>query len=393
MTAGTDRRPRVLCVDDDAFMLNILTRTIGTDYEVLTSSGGAEALQLIESSEPIQVVVSDHRMPGLSGAQLLQALRDKHPLIVRILLTGETDLVEAVAAMNQAGLFRFLLKPGTRPVLLDTLQAAVAQYQLQVAERELLQKTLIGTMRALSDVLAIANPTVFGHVSRIQELALGVAQQLQLPELWPLEFASVAAQLGHIALPERTLGRLYAGEALSPAESVHVAQSARVAESVLKRIPRLDPVVNILSRLAAGRTSDETRAPPESIGAEILRVVSAYEALERTTPSRDTAVHRLRAQAGRFDPEVLKALTGMLGLEDSGDETIDVAIGRVCIDMIVAEDLRTRTGVLLVPKGYRVSESFVARLGNFNQDLLPAVIRMRKTPRLTPHSVAAPARR
>ena len=180
--------------------------------------------------------------------------------------------------------------------------------------------------------------------------------------------------------------------ALSPAESVHVAQSARVAESVLKRIPRLDPVVNILSRLAAGRTSDETRAP-ESIGAEILRVVSAYEALERTTPSRDTAVHRLRAQAGRFDPEVLKALTGMLGLEDSGDETIDVAIGRVCIDMIVAEDLRTRTGVLLVPKGYRVSESFVARLGNFNQDLLPAVIRMRKTPRLTPHSVAAPARR
>jgi CheY-like chemotaxis protein len=392
MTAATDRRPRVLCVDDDAFMLNVLTRTIGADYEVLTSSSGAEALQLMENSEPIQVVVSDHRMPGLSGAQFLQAVRDKHPLIVRILLTGETDLVEAVTAMNQAGLFRFLLKPGTRPVLLDTLQAAVAQYQLQVAERELLQKTLLGTMRALSDVLAIANPTAFGHVSRIQELALGVAAQLKLPDQWPLEFASVAAQLGHIALPERTLNRLYAGETLSPAESAQVAQSALVAERVLKRIPRLDPVVDILSRLAAGRTSDGPRAP-ESTGAEILRVVSAYEALERTTPSRDTAVHRLRAQAGRFDPEVLKALTELLGLEDAGDETIDVPIGRVCIDMIVAEDLRTRTGVLLVPKGYRVSESFVARLGNFNQDLLPAVIRMRKTRGLTPHSVAPPARK
>ena len=80
MTAATDRRPRVLCVDDDAFMLNILTRTIGADYEVLTSNSGAEALQLIEDSEPIQVVVSDHRMPGLSGAQFLQAVRDKHPL-------------------------------------------------------------------------------------------------------------------------------------------------------------------------------------------------------------------------------------------------------------------------------------------------------------------------
>ena len=392
MTAAIERRPRVLCVDDDAFMLNVLTRTIGADYEVLTSNSGAEALQLIENSEPIQVVVSDHRMPGQSGAQFLQAVRGKHPLIVRILLTGETDLVEAVAAMNQAGLFRFLLKPGTRPVLLDTLQAAVAQYQLQVAERELLQKTLIGTMRALSDVLAIANPIAFGHVSRVQELALGVAAQLKLPKQWPLEFASVATLLGHIALPERTLNRLYAGETLSPAESAQVVQSALVAERVLQRIPRLDPVVDILSRLAAGRRSDDPRTP-ESIGAEILRVVSAYEALERTAPSRDTAVHRLRAQAGRFDPEVLKALTDMLGLEDTGDEAIDVPIGRVSIDMIVAEDLRTRTGVLLVPKGYRVSESFVARLGNFNQDLLPTVIRMRKTRGLTPHPVAPPARK
>src|SRR5471032_2388220 len=106
MNTATDHRPRVICVDDDALLLDILKRTIGGDYEVLTSSSGAEALQLIENSERIQVVVSDHRMPGLSGAQLLQAVREKYPLIVRVLLTGETDLVEAVAAMNQAGLFR-----------------------------------------------------------------------------------------------------------------------------------------------------------------------------------------------------------------------------------------------------------------------------------------------
>jgi len=377
MTTATDPRPRVLCVDDDAFMLNILTKTIGVDYEVLTSSGGAAALQLIENSESIQVVISDHRMPDLSGAQFLRAVRDKHPLIVRILLTGETDLVEAVAAMNQTALFRFLLKPGTRAVLLDTLQAAVVQYQLQIAERELLQKTLIGTMRALSDVLAIANPTAFGHLSRIQELALGVAKQLKLREQWPLEFASVATQLGHIALPERTLGRLYAGETLSPAESAQVAKSALVGESVLKRIPRLDPVVEILSRLTAGKITDASRRP-DSMGAEILRVVTAYEALERTTTSRDTAVNRMRAQAGRFDPEALTALVDLLDLEGGEDETIEVTIGRVCIDMIVAEDLRTRTGVLLVPKGYRVTESFVVRLGNFNPDLLPTAIRMRK---------------
>jgi CheY-like chemotaxis protein len=392
MSTATDHQPRVLCVDDDAFLLDILTRTIGGDYEVLTSSSGAEALQLIENSEPIQVVVSDHRMPGLSGAQLLQIVREKYPLIVRVLLTGETDLVEAVAAMNQAGLFRFLLKPATRPILLDTLRAAVAQHQLQVAERELLQKTLVGTMRALSDVLAIANPMAFGHVGRIQELALAVANQMKLPEQWPLEFASLASQLGHIALPERTLRRLYAGDSLSPQESAQVTQSALVAERILKRIPRLGPVTDILSSLATGRKSDGSRSC-ESMGAEILRVVSAYEAVERTTASRDTAVHRLRAQAARFDPEVVNTLTELLGLKLAEDETIEVPIGRMCVDMIVAQDVCTRTGALLVPRGYRVSESFMARLGNFNHDLLPKVIRVRKTPCFTPRSASPTVRR
>jgi hypothetical protein len=115
--------------------------------------------------------------------------------------------------------------------------------------------------------------------------------------------------------------------------------------------------------------------------------------VERATASRDTAIHRLRAQAGRFDPEVLKALTELLGFEDGEDETIEVPIGRVCVDMIVAEDLRTRTGVLLVTKGYRVSESFVARLGNFNQELLPTVILMRKSPGFTPLPAATTAPR
>jgi response regulator RpfG family c-di-GMP phosphodiesterase len=383
MPVPADHRPRVLCVDDAAFQLNILARAIGGEYEVLTSSSGAEALQLIENSQPIQVVVSDHRMPGLSGAQFLQAVRDKHPQIVRVLLTAETDLVEVVAAMNQASVFRFLLKPGTREVLLDTLRAAVAQYHLQFAERELLQKTLVGTMRALGDVLAIANPIAFGRVSRIQELALEVAKQMKLPEQWPIEFASLASQLGHIALPERTLRRLYAGESLSTEENVQVAHSAQVAEGILKRIPRLGPVADILSNLTIDRTSDASRAS-ESIGAEILRVVSAFEVVERTTASRDAAIHRLRAQAARFDPEVVQALTESLGLELAEGGTIEVPIGRVCVDMIVAEDVCTRSGALLVPKGYRVSESFVARLRNINPDLLPTVISMRKLPGLTP---------
>jgi hypothetical protein len=165
-----------------------------------------------------------------------------------------------------------------------------------------------------------------------------------------------------------------------------------VAERILKRIPRLGPVTDILSSLATARKSDVSRTC-ESIGAEILRVVSAYEAVERTTASRDTAVHRLRAQAARFDPEVVNALTELLGLKLVEDETIEVPIDRMCVDMIVAQDVCTRTGALLVPRGYRVSESFMARLGNFNRDLLPKVIRVRKMPGFTPRAASPTVRR
>lgn len=129
------------------------------------------------------------------------------------------------------------------------------------------------------------------------------------------------------------------------------------------------------------------------MGAEILRVVSAYEAVERTTASRDTAVHRLRAQAARFDPEVVNALTELIGLRLAEDEAIEVPIGRLCVDMIVAQDVCTRTGALLVPRGYRVSDSFMARLGNFNLDLLPKVIHVRKMPGVTPRSASTTVRK
>jgi response regulator RpfG family c-di-GMP phosphodiesterase len=129
----------------------------------------------------------------------------------------------------------------------------------------------------------------------------------------------VAAQLGHIALPERTLRHLYSGEKLSPEEVAQIARSAEVAEGILERIPRLGPVVNILSHLAADRKEGASESI-EARAAEILRVASAFAVVESTAASRDAAVHRLQAQAGRFDPDVVKALTELLGLEVAGNE-------------------------------------------------------------------------
>lgn len=383
MRATTEDKPRVLYVDDEAVMLSVLTWMLGSDFQVMTADSGEAALRLLGDSEDVHVVISDHQMPGMSGAQFLAAVREAYPLMVRILLTGERDLLEVVAAMNQAGAFRFLLKPCTQPVLLDTLQAAVAQYQLQSAEQELLHKTLVGSMQALADVLAMASPLAFGRVGRIRELALAVAKQLGLVEQWPLEFAAVAAQLGHIVLPERTLRKLYAGADFLPEESLQVLRAAKVPERIIARIPRLGPVTNILAELAA--TPKAGTAPAEgSLEAEILRVASAYEVAERITASRAAAFRRLGDMLGHVRPEVMGALTDVLGFEPSVEEVTEVPVGRLAVGMVLADDVYMSTGALLVPKGYRASENLIARLRNFNRDVLPAVVSVRRS------SIAAP---
>jgi len=368
------RRPRVLCVDDDPVMLDIVTRMIDLDYEVLVAASGKEALRLIERSAPIDVVVSDLRMHGLSGAQFLQLVRKTQPLTVRILLTAETDLAEAVAAMNQAGLFRLLPKPATRAVLLDTLAAAVLQHQLQIAERELLQETLMGAVRTLAEILSIADPLAFGRASRIRELALAVAKQMNLVEQWPLEIASLASQLGHIVLPQSTLRHLYAGQKLSSRESEQVLSSAQLAERMFARIPRLGPVLEILAGVGE---ADPPRASPQSTAAKILKAVIAYETLERTSASCSIALQGVRAQADRVDPEVLMALTDTLQGDLRVDAALDVPISDLRKDMILGEDFQTAQGTLLVSNGFRVSESLLAKIANLDASMLPKFVTIR----------------
>lgn len=112
---------RIVCVDDEPRILKGLRRRIGRDYDVSTAESGAEALALMKEEEPFQVVVSDMRMPGMTGAQFLAQVRTEYPDTVRILLTGQSDLNDAIAAVNEGNIFRFLSKPCPPEVLMPAL--------------------------------------------------------------------------------------------------------------------------------------------------------------------------------------------------------------------------------------------------------------------------------
>src|SRR3954451_19706844 len=124
--ASDPARGRVLLVDDEPAVVAALTRHLRRRFDVVIATGGREALAVVDATaEPFDVVVSDLRMPGMTGIDVLSQVRARSPRTARILLTGHADVDSAVEAVNRAGLFRFLIKPCPPEELVGVLEEAV----------------------------------------------------------------------------------------------------------------------------------------------------------------------------------------------------------------------------------------------------------------------------
>ena len=133
---------KILLVDDEPAVLSGYQRLLHSAFETDTALGPAAALTALQSKGPFAVVVCDYQMPEMNGIELLARIKTSAPATIRILLTGNADIQTAVGAVNQGNIFRFLTKPCTKDFLTQTLNSALAQYRLQIAEKELLEKTL-----------------------------------------------------------------------------------------------------------------------------------------------------------------------------------------------------------------------------------------------------------
>lgn len=110
---------------------------------------GFAGTAIVDRAGPFAVVVSDMRMPGMDGAAFLATVRHRWPDMVRVLLTSHADVEAAIRVVNDGQIFRFLLKPCEPVTLRRVLHDAVAQHRLLTAERELLERTLQGSVRSL----------------------------------------------------------------------------------------------------------------------------------------------------------------------------------------------------------------------------------------------------
>jgi CheY-like chemotaxis protein len=240
---------RILCVDDEPRVLDGMRRTLGMNFEVKTAEGGAQALSMLTGQERFAVTISDMRMPGMDGATYLEQAAEKDPDMVRMLLTGQSDMQAAIRAINHGRIFRFLTKPCDADILQRAVEDALEQHRLITAEKELLQKTVYGCIKVLSEMLSLVNPVAFSRAVRIKRLVQYVAQSIKLADAWQLELAVTLSHLGYVGLAPELLERAYTGKPITPAEKGLLSGSAKLAHNLLADIPRIDAVLAILDKL------------------------------------------------------------------------------------------------------------------------------------------------
>lgn len=375
-------RPQVLCIDDESHVLDGLQRMLRDVFDVSVAVGGRAGIERLRSDETFAVIMTDMRMPDVDGVAVLRAAREHRPDSTRVLLTGQSDLTAAVAAVNDGHVFRFLLKPCPPPQLRAALEAAVEHHRLLRVERDLLSDTLKGAIKLCLDVLALVHPQALSRGARVRRLAARLATRVGGVEGWSVEVAALLSDLGAITLPATVLTKLHGGSTLTLGERQQVDRLPVVAANLVAAIPRLEAVRDILRYQ---RTFyDGSHSPQRGVsgttipvGARILHLANDYDALVSRDVPLLARFRALRAAGGRYDPALLTVLRD---IEEHGDapplaagaDGTPMRLGSVPVGVIFAEDIVAPNGIVLIGRGQEVTIPLTERIG-----LLPTSLRDR----------------
>ncbi len=360
---------KILFVDDEPAVLEGYKRILYPEFQVDIVDGAASAFTAVEENGPYSVVISDMRMPVMNGAEFLSKLREKKPDTVRMLLTGYTDIGAAIDAINKGNIFRFLTKPCEPEVLTRAITDGIKQYQLIHSEKELLEQTLMGSIKVLTDVLGAANPEAFGRSMRIAHYVRHISKKLNLPSPWCVEAAATLSQLGCITLDSDLMLRAYSGAKLDPDEQAGFDAHPLAAMELLKHIPRLEPAAWMIAQqlkkdIPQADAEFSSFSPADLLlGAKILKLAVAYEQTREKFPAKGAALARLRERRHEFESNLLDTL---LDLQPHGGakQLLKVSTARLRAGMVLDQEIKNGQGVLLVAKGQELTTALIMRLEN-----------------------------
>jgi len=365
-------KEKILLVDDEENILSGYRRQFRKHFPLATAQSGQAGLALMEKEGPFAVIVSDLRMPGMDGIEFLAQARTRAPDSVRMMLTGYAEVQNAIDAVNEGAIFRFLTKPCPPAKLATALAAGIKQYRLVTAEKELLEKTLHGAVKILTAALSLANPQAFGRGNRITRLVKEMVRELGWGWTWEYETAAMLSQLGWITISPEVLFKATKGRPLSTQEARLVDSYPALGAELIGHIPRLEEVARIVAY--QNKNFDGSGTPADGVagkdlppGATLLKVALDFDDLLSQGESKGRAIQTMKKRQGSYDPDVLATLEIVLGIE-AKYETREVMIGELVTGMILNENIITLDdNRLLLTRGQQLDATLIKYVRNYKQ--------------------------
>ncbi|WP_114109792.1 HD domain-containing phosphohydrolase [Thalassospira xiamenensis] len=367
----------ILFVDDDDNLLMAIRRQLRGKFDLLTSVGGKHALELLKEQE-IAVCVADMRMPNMDGLQLLEKVQQVSPETVRIMLTGNADQATAIDAINKGRIFRFFSKPYDSDLLEQGLNDALRQYRLITAEKSLIEETLAGSVKVLTDVMAQMNPAIFGRAMKVKGWCDRIVPELQYPRSWELGVAALLCPIGMVSMPPDVLARLAQGKPLQPLERDLMLRTPEVGRKLISNIPRLEAIAEIV--LLQFRNFDGSGFPEKGptgegipLGARILRILNDLAEIGVTDLPTDIDFEQLERHKHRYDPALFTTIRNLLAIVDEeGDlppegREMAVLVDKLQVNDYLMTDLETTEDRVVLTHGTYISEVRLERIRAFQR--------------------------
>lgn len=351
----------VLFVDDEVNILKALQRLLRQEnMNILTACRASEALELLDK-QPVQVVVSDQRMPEMSGVDLLSAIRDRHPDVVRIMLTGYTEINMAVDAINRGEIYRLITKPWNDDELRTTVRQALdhadlkneirrlnqvtreQNFKLQDMNRNLegkvrertkqvadkhqeLRLAYVQTIRALAEAVDAKDAYTRGHSERVGVYASKIARELGYPKefIERVYISGLLHDVGKIGISDAVIQK---PDRLNPEEYEEIKRHPEIGAKILEPVDFLADVVPCVRHHHEWFDGCERGYPDRLKGdmiplpSRIILVADTVEAMTSDRPYRnalplDAVVSEITKYSGsQFDPNCASAFLRLLDRE------------------------------------------------------------------------------
>lgn len=400
----------ILVVDDEEVVLVSLRDLLRREgYQVTTAPNAIEALAHLKA-QPYSVVITDHQMPMLTGLEFLAQVKQMQPDATRILITAVLNLATVIDAINKGEIYRFIVKPWLREELIVTVKNAVQRYEL-ISRNQMLQVTtlamnekLAGLNQQLEEQIARVEdqnaelerlnlalnenlehsielclrtmqtfyPTLGCQARRVYELCRALAEGLQLPraEHRTLEISAWLHDIGLVGVPRQLIKRWEsAPESLNDAERALIQQHPILGQELADFA---HPLQGVGAVIRAHHERFDGKGYPDGLSgdripwlARLLAVAVAYAESPLDAPGTLDKIKQERGKA--YDPEAVRAFLRCLPQATVPQRQREVQLAELKPGMVLARGIYTANGLLLVPDGQRLTETFIDKLNHHNR--------------------------